>query len=672
MKEQVMKESAISELVLNKPALHTSELTQPVEIQAIQPAELQASITPLLDAIDSPDDLKKLSRNELPALAQELRGEIVQLAAPGGLHLASSLGATDLIVALHYVLNSPRDRILFDVGHQAYAHKLLTGRRKQMPTIKKEGGLSGFTKVSESPHDAITVGHASTSLANALGMATARDALGQDYKVAAVIGDGALTGGMALAALNTIGDTQRRMLIVLNDNEMSISENVGAMSKFMRTLQVQKWFQEGEGASKKALGAVSRPLMDFMKRAKSSTRHFFDPASINPFAAMGVRYVGPVDGHNIAELVYLMERLTELDGPTILHVVTRKGKGLAYAEEDPIKWHGPSRFDPATGKSIGGAVPEAGAPIRQSWSAAFGEAMTELSRLDPRTYVITPAMREGSGLVGYSRAHPNRYLDVGIAEDVAVTAAAGMALQGLKPVVAIYSTVLQRAYDQVLHDVAIENLDVIFAIDRGGVVGADGSTHNGVFDLSFMRSIPNVRIGLPRTALELRGMLKEAMRVGGPVAIRYPRGDTVQVAPNSWPDLTWGTWERLQAGDDVVVLAGGRALEYAEAALEGLPGVGLVNARFVKPLDLEMLKEVATRAKAIVTVEDNTVLGGFGSAVLEQLSAWGLKTPVRVLGIPDEFQEHASIERVHARSGIDAQAIRTVLAELGVDVPLGV
>ena len=667
-----MKESAIGEPVLNKPALHTSELTQPVEIQATQPAELQASITPLLDAIDSPDDLKKLSRNELPALAQELRGEIVQLAAPGGLHLASSLGATDLIVALHYVLNSPRDRILFDVGHQAYAHKLLTGRRKQMPTIKKEGGLSGFTKVSESPHDAITVGHASTSLANALGMATARDALGQDYKVAAVIGDGALTGGMALAALNTIGDTQRRMLIVLNDNEMSISENVGAMSKFMRTLQVQKWFQEGEGASKKALGAVSRPLMDFMKRAKSSTRHFFDPASINPFAAMGVRYVGPVDGHNIAELVYLMERLTELDGPTILHVVTRKGKGLAYAEEDPIKWHGPSRFDPATGKSIGGAVPEAGAPIRQSWSAAFGEAVTELSRLDPRTYVITPAMREGSGLVGYSRAHPNRYLDVGIAEDVAVTAAAGMALQGLKPIVAIYSTFLQRAYDQVLHDVAIENLDVIFAIDRGGVVGADGSTHNGVFDLSFMRSIPNVRIGLPRTALELRGMLKEAMRVGGPVAIRYPRGDTVQAAPNSWPDLTWGTWERLQAGDDVVVLAGGRALEYAEAALEGLPGVGLVNARFVKPLDLKMLKEVATLAKAIVTVEDNTVLGGFGSAVLEQLSAWGLKTPVRVLGIPDEFQEHASIERVHARSGIDAQAIRTVLAELGVDVPLGV
>ncbi len=642
------------------------------ELELAAQATVAGSATPLLDATHSPDDLKKLRRDQLPALAQELRGEIVQLAAPGGLHLASSLGATDLIVALHYVLNSPRDRILFDVGHQAYAHKLLTGRRAQMPTIKKEGGLSGFTKVSESPHDAITVGHASTSLANALGMATARDALGQDYKVAAVIGDGALTGGMALAALNTIGDTQRRMLIVLNHNEMSISENVGAMSKFMRTLQVQKWFQEGEGASKKALNAVSRQLYDFVSRAKSSTRHFFDPASINPFAAMGVRYVGPVDGHNIAQMVYLMERLVELDGPTILHVVTRKGKGLAYAEEDPIKWHGPSRFDPATGRSLGVVKAPDGTPVRQSWSAAFGEAMTELSRLDPRAYVITPAMREGSGLVGYSKAHPNRYLDVGIAEDVAVTAAAGMALQGLKPVVAIYSTFLQRAYDQVLHDVAIENLGVIFAVDRGGVVGADGATHNGVFDLSFMRSIPGVKIGLPRTALELRGMLKEAMRLGGPVAIRYPRGDTLQAAAGSWPDLKWGEWERLQAGDDVVILAGGKALEYAEAALHDLPGVGLVNARFVKPLDLEMLRDVAGRARAIVTVEDNTVVGGFGSAVLEQLSAWGLKTPVRVLGIPDEFQEHATVERVHARSGIDAQAIRTVLAELGVDVPLGV
>ncbi|MBZ9750406.1 1-deoxy-D-xylulose-5-phosphate synthase [Deinococcus sp. HMF7604] len=622
------------------------------------------SLTPLLDGIQAPADLKRLTREQLPLLSQELRDEIVRVCSVGGLHLASSLGATDVIVALHYVLNSPRDRILFDVGHQAYAHKMLTGRREQMPTIKKEGGLSGFTKVSESEHDAITVGHASTSLANALGMAVARDALGQDYRVAAVIGDGALTGGMALAALNTIGDMNRRMLIVLNDNEMSISENVGGLNKFMRGLQVQKWFQEGEGAGKKAVEAVSKPLASLMSRAKSSTRHFFDPASVNPFAAMGVRYVGPVDGHDVQELAWLMERLVDLDGPTILHVVTKKGKGLSYAEADPIYWHGPGKFDPATGDF---------SPSKAySWSNAFGDAVTELAAQDPRTFVVTPAMREGSGLVEYSRAHPNRYLDVGIAEEVAVTAAAGMALQGLRPVVAIYSTFLQRAYDQVLHDVAIENLNVTFAIDRAGIVGADGATHNGVFDLSYLRSIPGVRLGLPRDAAELRGMLKYAREHDGPFAIRYPRGNTAPVAAGTWPTLTWGEWERVQGGDEVVILAGGKALEYAEKAAAGLSGVGVVNARFVKPLDEAMLRTLARTARALVTVEDNTVVGGFGSAVLEFLNAESLQVPVRVLGIPDEFQEHATAESVHARAGIDAQAIRTVLAELGVDVPLGV
>lgn len=617
------------------------------------------SLTPLLDSIDSPDDLKKLSREQLPELSQELRDEIVRVCSVGGLHLASSLGATDLIVALHYVLQSPRDRILFDVGHQAYAHKILTGRRAQMPTIKKEGGLSGFTKVSESPHDAITVGHASTSLANALGMAMARDALGQDYHVAAVIGDGSLTGGMALAALNTIGDLQRKMLIVLNDNEMSISENVGAMNKFMRGLQVQKWFQEGEGAGKKAVESISKPLASFMSRAKNSTRHFFDPASVNPFAAMGVRYVGPVDGHNVQELVWLLERLVDLDGPTILHVVTKKGKGLSYAEADPITWHGPAKFDPATGE----VAPGGGA---YSWSAAFGDAVTELAAMDPRVFVITPAMREGSGLVNYSRVHPHRYLDVGIAEEVAVTTAAGMALQGLKPIVAIYSSFLQRAYDQVLHDVAIEHLDVIFAIDRAGIVGADGATHNGVFDLSFLRGIPGVKIGLPKDAAELRGMLRAAQRLGGPVAIRYPRGNTLRVPEGTWPDLEWGTWERMRPGEDVVLLAGGKALEYALAAAEGRPGVGVVNARFVKPLDETLLREVAVRARVIITVEDNTVVGGFGSAVLETLNRLGLKADVHVLGIPDEFQEHATVDSVHARTGIDAAAIGRVLDDLGV------
>ncbi|WP_420595742.1 1-deoxy-D-xylulose-5-phosphate synthase [Deinococcus sp.] len=623
------------------------------------PIKAPKSLTPLLDRVASPDDLKLLQLEQLPTLSQEIRDEIVRVCSVGGLHLASSLGATDLIVALHYVLNSPRDKLLFDVGHQAYTHKILTGRRHLMPTLKKEGGLSGFTRVSESPHDAITVGHASTSLANALGMALARDALGQDHKVVAVIGDGALTGGMALAALNTIGDKQPNMLIVLNDNEMSISENVGAMNRFMRGLQVQKWFQEGEGAGKKAVSAISKPLAELMSRAKSSTRHFFDPASINPFAAMGLRYVGPVDGHNVIELAWLMDKLLDLSGPTILHIVTRKGKGLDMAEADPIKWHGPAKFDPVTHEFAAGKA-------TYSWSNAFGDAVSELATLDPRVFVITPAMREGSGLVEYSKQHPDRYLDVGIAEEVAVTTAAGMGLQGLRPVVAIYSSFLQRAYDQVIHDVAIEHVPVIFAIDRAGVVGADGATHNGVFDLSFLRSVPGMRIGLPKDAHELRGMLKEAVRLGGPVAIRYPRGNTPRVEPGTWPELTWGQWERLNPGSEVVVLAAGKALEYARTALEDLPDVGLINARFVKPLDVDMLREVASSARALITVEDNSVVGGFGAAVLEELSRQNIPTPVRVLGVPDEFQEHASVERVHALSGMDAQAIRTVLAELGV------
>lgn len=625
--------------------------------QALTDSISRPTPTPLLDQVRSPADLKGLRREQLPQLSWELREEITRVCSVGGLHLASSLGATDVIVALHYVLDSPKDRILFDVGHQAYAHKILTGRRSQMGTIKQEGGLSGFTKVGESEHDAITVGHASTSLANALGMALARDAQQQDYHVVSVIGDGSLTGGMALAALNTIGDLGRKMLIVLNDNEMSISENVGGLNKFMRGLQVQKWFQEGEGAGKKAVEAVSKPLADLMSRAKSSTRHFFDPASVNPFAAMGLRYVGPVDGHNVQELAWLLERLIDLDGPTLLHVVTKKGKGLSYAEADPIYWHGPGKFDPQTGDYKASSV--------YSWSNAFGDAVTELASLDPKTFVITPAMREGSGLVRYSQKHPQRYLDVGIAEEVAVTTAAGMALRGMKPIVAIYSSFLQRAYDQVLHDIAIENLNVTFAIDRAGVVGADGATHNGVFDLSFLRSIPNVGIGLPKDAAELRGMLQAAQNRAGPHAIRYPRGGVERVLDGTWPAVEWGKWERLQAGQDVVILAGGKALEYALEAAQGR-AVGVINARFVKPLDEDMLREVATTARCLITVEDNTVVGGFGSAVLETLSRWHITTPVRVLGIPDHFQEHASIPSVHARAGIDAAGIRRVLDELEV------
>lgn len=616
----------------------------------------------LIDSIHSPSDLKHLRIDELPLVASELRHEIIRVCALGGGHLASSLGAVELIVALHYTLNSPVDRILFDVGHQAYAHKILTGRRSLIHTIRKEGGLCGFTKVSESEHDAITVGHASTSLANALGMTYARESLGQNHKIVAVIGDGSLTGGMALAALNQIGFTRKNMLIVLNDNEMSISENVGALNRFMRGLQIQKWVQDAETAGKRALSHFSRPLTEMLSRAKDSARTFFDPNSQNPFHAMGIRYVGPVDGHDVQELTHLMTHLLELEGPTLLHAVTKKGKGLDYAEKNPIKWHGPPKFDVQKGEALSSSS--------YGWSNAFGDAVTELAKTDPRLFVITPAMREGSGLVEYSKVHPHRYLDVGIAEDVAVTTGAGLALQGMRPVVAIYSTFLQRGFDQMIHDVAIENLPVVFAIDRAGMVGADGATHHGVFDLSYLRLIPNMAIGAPKDAFELRGMLKAAISRGGPVAIRYPRGSVSAVPEGTWPTMEWGRWERIKEGSRVVVLAMGKTLEYAQKAVSGLPDVGLINARFIKPLDTELLLKIAREAQALITVEDNQAIGGLGSAVIEALSDAGIQIPVKRLGIPDRFFDHAEVGSLHAQAGIDTQAIQTALAELGVDVPI--
>jgi 1-deoxy-D-xylulose-5-phosphate synthase len=613
----------------------------------------------VLDRVNLPEDVKKLEFEELETLATDVRNEIIRVCSRGGLHLASSLGTVELTVALHRVFASPTDRILWDVGHQAYGHKILTGRKAQMDTIKKEGGLSGFTKVSESEHDAITVGHASTSLANAFGMALARDALvqaglGQPYHVIPVIGDGALTGGMALAALNNIGYKQTKMLIVLNDNEMSISENVGAMNAYFRTLQVQRWFQSAEQGGKKLVG---KTLGGLVSRAKDAARTFFDPHSKNPFTAMNLRYVGPVDGHNVKELVYLLEHIKELEGPTVLHIVTRKGKGMDIAEENPIYWHSPAKFDVDSPEEVGKSY---------TWSNAFGDAAIEICNERKDTYVITPAMREGSGLVEFAQTHPDRYLDTGIAEEVAVTAAAGMALRGVRPIVAIYSTFLQRGYDQLVHDVAIENLNVVFAIDRAGVVGADGPTHHGVFDLSYLRHIPNLRIGIPKDAIELRAMLNTALTLDGPVAIRYPRGGVKPAPDGSSRQIVWGSWERLQAGDDVVILATGNTIPYALAATQGTNGVGVVNARFLKPLDTVMLSSLARSARAIITVEDNTVVGGFGSAVLEFLASRDLKPEVRILGIPDHFMEHAEVSSLHRQAGIDASGIKKVLESLGV------
>lgn len=611
----------------------------------------------ILDKVNSPSDLKALPEAELLALVEELRSEIIRVCAQNGGHLASSLGAVELIVALHKVFDSPRDRILFDVGHQAYAHKILTGRKEVFHTIRQEGGISGFTKVSESEHDAITVGHASTSLANAIGMAIARDTLGEDYQIVSVIGDGALTGGMALAALNVIGEQQRKMLIVLNDNEMSISENVGALNRFFKELQVKKWVQDTEKWGRGVLETISPRLFNLVDRAKEAAKLVLHQE--NPFYAWGLRYVGPVDGHNLKGLIHLFQELKELDGPTILHIVTQKGKGYKVAEADPIYWHGPPGFNPEKPEKVSKGY---------SWSAAFGDAVTELAHLEPRLFVITPAMREGSGLVRYSQTHPSRYLDTGICEDVAATAAAGMALRGLKPVLAIYSTFMQRAYDQIIHDIAIENLDVVFAVDRAGIVGGDGATHNGVFDIAYLRTVPGVQIAAPKDALELRAMLKGALRRGGPVAIRYAR-DNVEKAPEgAWPDIEWGRWEVLKKGGKAYILSFGKTLKYALEAAGDNPEIGVINARFLKPLDREMLEKLALEGYKLVTVEDHQKMGGFGSAVLEALNEMGLKPDIRVLGLPDVFFDHGSIPRMHREAGIDAAAILEALAQMGVRV----
>jgi 1-deoxy-D-xylulose-5-phosphate synthase len=622
-------------------------------------ADSEPTPVPLLERIQGPQDLKPLTRAELLQLAEELRSEIIRVCALGGGHLASSLGAVELTIALHYLYDSPRDRIIWDVGHQTYGHKILTGRRHRIDTIRKPGGLAGFPAVSESEHDALTTGHASTSLAAALGMALARDGRGDPYEIVAVIGDGALTGGMALAALNQIGHLKSRMTIVLNDNEMSISENVGALNHYMSQLQVQHWFQRAEETGKKALSGLWEPLADLGSRAKKAARRFFDPASANPFHAMGVRYVGPIDGHDLGELLYYLGRVRQLDGPTMVHIVTKKGKGYKIAESDPITWHGASKFDPDNPVAAGKGY---------SWSNAFGEAAGSLAESDDRVWVITPAMREGSGLVEYSRLHPDRYLDVGIAEDVAVTTAAGLALRGEKPVVAIYSTFLQRGYDQVVHDVCLENLDVVFAIDRAGIVGGDGATHQGIYDLAYLRTLPNMSVAMPRDAAEQRAMLKAALRLGGPKAIRWPRGK-VAPAPREpaaeWPEIEWGSWEVLKEGRRAFILALGPTVGYALEATRGLPDVGVVNARFIKPLDERLLLDLADRSELLISAEDHSLQGGLGSAVAELLSDKGASVPLRRLGIPDRSVPHGNPSDQHELFGYGPQALRSLLGELG-------
>ena len=604
---------------------------------------------PLLYAIESPADLRRMSFGELPALATELREFLIQSVSTRGGHFAAGLGTVELTIALHYVFNTPHDRLVWDVGHQAYPHKVLTGRRDRLHTIKQNGGLAPFPARHESEYDTFGVGHSSTSISAALGMAVAAARTGSDRRVVAVIGDGAMTAGMAFEALNHAGSLPADLLVILNDNDMSISENVGALSNhFARVLSGRVYAHLREGGKK-----VLRQMPTVWELARRSEEHLKGmvlPGTL--FEEMGFNYIGPIDGHDVKALVLTLRNIRKLRGPQFLHVVTRKGKGYAPAEADPIKWHGPGPFDPASGtifkeKSSG-----------PTYSQVFGQWLCDMAERDPRIIGITPAMREGSGLVEFSKRFPDRYFDVAIAEQHAVTFAAGLAAEGLKPVVAIYSTFLQRAYDQLIHDVALQGLPVVFALDRAGLVGSDGATHQGSYDLSYLRCIPNMVIMAPADENECRQMLYTASALEGPAMVRYPRGCGPGVAVASeLTALGLGKAQlRREGKSGLAVLAFGALVAPAQSIAERLDAT-FVNMRFVKPLDEDLIVALAARHRALVTIEENVTQGGAGSAVGEVLASEGLQLPLPQLGIPDRFIEHGSREGCLAAAGLDAASL---------------
>ena len=604
---------------------------------------------PLLYAIESPADLRRMSFGELPALAAELREFLIQSVSTRGGHFAAGLGTVELTIALHYVFNTPHDRLVWDVGHQAYPHKVLTGRRDRLHTIKQDGGLAPFPARHESEYDTFGVGHSSTSISAALGMAVAAARTGSDRRVVAVIGDGAMTAGMAFEALNHAGSLPADLLVILNDNDMSISENVGALSNhFARALSGRVYAHLREGGKK-----VLRQMPTVWELARRSEEHLKGmvlPGTL--FEEMGFNYIGPMDGHDVKALVLTLRNIRKLRGPQFLHVVTRKGKGYAPAEADPIKWHGPGPFDPASGtifkeKSSG-----------PTYSQVFGQWLCDMAERDPRIIGITPAMREGSGLVEFSKRFPDRYFDVAIAEQHAVTFAAGLAAEGLKPVVAIYSTFLQRAYDQLIHDVALQGLPVVFALDRAGLVGSDGATHQGSYDLSYLRCIPNMVIMAPADENECRQMLYTASALEGPAMVRYPRGCGPGVAVASeLSALGLGKAQlRREGKSGLAVLAFGALVAPAQSIAERLDAT-FVNMRFVKPLDEDLIVALAARHRALVTIEENVTQGGAGSAVGEVLASEGLQLPLLQLGIPDRFIEHGSREGCLAAAGLDAASL---------------
>ncbi|HEY5759952.1 MAG TPA: 1-deoxy-D-xylulose-5-phosphate synthase [Steroidobacter sp.] len=608
---------------------------------------------PLLAAINSPADLRKLSAGELPQVTTELRQYLIDTVSQMGGHFAAGLGTVELTVALHYVFDTPHDRLVWDVGHQAYPHKVITGRRDQLHTIKQKDGLAPFPTRSESEYDTFGVGHSSTSISAALGMAIGAAAKKEDRRVVAVIGDGAMSAGMAFEALNHAGSLDVDMLVILNDNDMSISENVGAFSNYFARVLSGKLYATLREGSKKVLSRMPT-VWELARRSEEHMKGMVLPGTI--FEEMGFNYIGPIDGHDVNALVATLKNVRDLKGPQFLHVITRKGKGYAPAEADPIKWHGPGPFDPKSGVIF---KEKASGP---SYSQVFGSWMCDMAAADPKVVAVTPAMREGSGLVEYSKRFADRYFDVAIAEQHAVTLAAGMACEGLRPVVAIYSTFLQRAYDQLIHDVAIQNLPVTFAIDRAGLVGGDGATHQGSYDLSFMRCIPNLLVMAPADENECRQMLYTAVQSNVPAAVRYPRGQGPGAAIEStMRALPIGKAQiRREGRSGLAIFAVGAMVPLCERIAEKIDAT-VVNLRFIKPLDEELIVRVAANHRAIVTVEENVVAGGAGSAITECLAAHGHIPPTLNLGIPDRFMEHGSREDCLAAAGLDLASVESAI-----------
>ncbi|MES2579951.1 MAG: 1-deoxy-D-xylulose-5-phosphate synthase [Pseudomonadota bacterium] len=620
----------------------------------------------LLDSIQSPEDLRKLKRDELATLASQLRTFLVESVAKTGGHLASNLGVVELTIALHYVFNTPDDRLVWDVGHQTYPHKILTGRREAMANLRKPNGIAGFPRRSESQYDTFGTGHSSTSISAALGMAIAARHAGLDRRSVAIIGDGAMTAGMAFEALNNAGDMDANLLVILNDNDMSISNNVGALNNYLARLLSGRFYDRVRQSGKKVLDVMPPPVKEFAKRAEEHAKGMVTPGTL--FEEFGFNYIGPIDGHDLPVLLDTLANIRELKGMQFLHVVTQKGKGFEPAEDNPNKYHGVSKFDPCNGVSTNSSQ-------SKTYTQIFGDWLVDMADTDSQLVAITPAMCDGSGLNAFAEKYPARYFDVGIAEQHALTFAAGLACDGLKPVVAIYSTFLQRAYDQLIHDIALQNLNVLFAIDRAGLVGADGPTHAGTFDLSFLRCIPNIVIMAPSNENECRQMLTTGYQYNGVAAVRYPRGagqntkidntlstlpigkgEIVREANAQASNVNSNINQPINQGKKVAILSFGSMLTSSLQAAETL-GATVANMRFVKPLDHALIQQLANTHDLIVTVEENALMGGAGAAVLEAMQSMHLHNPTLCLGLPDTFIEHGVHETMLAECGLDAAGI---------------